>query len=33
MKKETKIFFDIAKEQDWLSSQKGWKLVRKSGLS
>lgn len=33
MNKVTKIFFDIKKEQQWLASQKGWKLIKTNGLS
>lgn len=32
MRKVTKVFLDIKKEQDWLASQKGWKLINKRGL-
>lgn len=31
-KKIFKMFFDIRKEQDWLASMKGWKLVRTNGV-
>lgn len=32
MKKVTKIFFNIKKEQEWLSQQKGLKLVYTNGI-
>ena len=32
MKKVTKLFFNIKTEQEWLSLQKGWKLVYTNGI-
>jgi hypothetical protein len=32
MKKVTKVFFNIKKEQEWLSRQKGWKLIYTNGI-
>lgn len=32
MKKVIKLFSNIKKEQEWLASQKGWKLVKTNGI-
>jgi len=32
MKKITKVFFDIKKEEEWLAAQRNWKLVRTNGI-
>jgi hypothetical protein len=32
MKKVIKLFFSLKKEQDWLTQQKGWKLVHTNGF-
>jgi len=32
MKKVIKLFFDIRREQEWLSDQIGWRLVKTNGI-